>query len=331
MTPLALGGAPWRRRARCVPHTGKIAAHRKEKRMKWIVACCLLALSTAAGAVVVRADVEETRYRMPAAAFPALVDLPGEGHGALIAPQWVVTAAHAAPMQMPGMDQDVSIGGVAYRIKRIVLHPGYHKPADALVQEALTTHDFSRFYAALGAADDIALIELAAPVPGVTPVALYRGDGEVGMTTELIGKGATGDGKAGQDPHGAHRGVLRHAFNTIVGADPRYLSYRFDAPPAALPLEGITGSGDSGGPLLIGEGDARQLIGLASWGNYPPDHPFWATWTTGRPFVQGLYGQIVHAVRVSRYLPWMTQVMATSPDDTSSPTTTPAHAHDAAR
>lgn len=290
--------------------------------MKWLVACCLLAVANAAGAVVVRADVDEARYRIAAATFPALVDLPGEGHGVLIAPQWVVTAAHAAPMQMAGMDQDVSIGGVAYRIKRVVLHPGYRKPADALVQQALTTRDFSRFYAALGASDDIALIELAAPVPGVAPVTLYRGDGEVGMTAELIGKGATGDGSVGQDPHGAHRGVLRHAFNTIVGADPRYLSYRFDAPPAALPLEGITGSGDSGGPLLIGEGDARQLIGLASWGNYPADHPFWKIWTANGPFVQGLYGQIVHAVRVSRYLPWIQQVMSAATDD-ASPTATP--------
>ncbi|MBO9882406.1 trypsin-like serine protease [Xanthomonas sp. D-109] len=290
--------------------------------MKWIVACCLLALSTAAGAVVVRADVEETRYRIPATAFPALVDLPGEGHGVLIAPEWVVTAAHAAPMQMPGMDQDVSIGGVAYRIRRVVVHPGYRKLPDALVKEALTTHDFSKLYAALGASDDIALIELAAPVPGVAPVALYRGDEEVGMTAELIGKGATGDGSKGQDPHGAHRGVLRHAFNTIVGADPRYVWYRFDPPASALPLEGITGSGDSGGPLLIGEGDARQLIGLASWGNYPPDHPFWKTWTANGSFVQGLYGQIVHAVRVSRYLPWIQQVISAATDD-ASPIATP--------
>lgn len=292
--------------------------------MRWLIAWCLLTISATAGAVVVRADVEDARYRIPATAFPALVDLPGEGHGVLIAPQWVVTAAHATPMQMPGMEQDVSIGGVAYRIKRVVLHPDYRKPPDALVQEALTTRDFSRFYAALGAADDIALIALAKPVLGVAPVALYRGDAEVGMTAELIGKGATGDGNVGQDPHGAHRGVLRHAFNTIAGADARYLWYRFDPPASALPLEGITGSGDSGGPLLIGAGDARQLVGLASWGQYPPEHPFWKTWTADRPFVQGLYGQIVHAVRISHYLPWIEQVMTPSTRTEPPPTHTQA-------
>ncbi|WP_254459056.1 S1 family peptidase [Xanthomonas sacchari] len=290
--------------------------------MKWIVACCLLAIATKAGAVLVRADVEEARYRIPAAAFPALADLPGEGHGVLIAPRWVVTAAHAAPMQMPGMDQDVSIGGMAHRIKRVVVHPGYRKLPDALVQEALASRDFTKFYAFLAASDDIALIELATPVTDVAPAALYRGDDEVGMTAELIGKGATGNGSVGQDPHGAHRGVLRHAFNMIVGADPRYLWYRFDPPPSALPLEGIAGSGDSGGPLLIGAGDARQLVGLTSWGQYPPAHPFWSTWTAQRPFVQGLYGQLTHAVRVSHYLPWIQQVMSSATDDTS-PTATP--------
>lgn len=66
--------------------------------MKWSLAFFLLAMSSAAGAVVTRADVDDAKYRVPASVFPALVDLPGEGHGVLIAPQWVVTAAHAAPM-----------------------------------------------------------------------------------------------------------------------------------------------------------------------------------------------------------------------------------------
>src|SRR3546814_1380005 len=65
----------------------------------------LLAISSTASAVVIRGDVDDAEYRIPAAAFPALADMPGEGHGVLIAPQWVVTAAHAAPMQ--GMDADV--------------------------------------------------------------------------------------------------------------------------------------------------------------------------------------------------------------------------------
>lgn len=279
--------------------------------MKWNIALCLWAISTAVGAVVIRADVDDAKYRIPASAFPALADMPGEGHGVLIAPQWVVTAAHAAPMQMEGMDDDVSIGGVARKVKRVILHPGYKKVPDQLIKEALASGDLSKVHAFLDSSDDIALIELASPVTDITPVRLYRGNKEVGTTAELIGKGATGNGVKGQDPQSPHRTVLRHAFNVIVGDDARYVWYRFDAPPSALPLEGITGSGDSGGPLLIGDGSSRQLVGLASWSKYPKDHPFLRTWTPDRPFVEGLDGEIVNAVRISSYIPWIEGVIST--------------------
>lgn len=131
------------------------------------------------------------------------------------------------------------------------------------------------------------------------------------MTAELVGKGATGNGAVGQDPHSSHRTVLRHAFNVIVGADAHYVWYRFDPPSSALPLEGITGSGDSGGPLFIGDGSSRQLVGLASWSKYPPGHPFLSKYAQGHPFVEGLYGEIVYGVRISRYIPWIEGVMST--------------------
>jgi len=278
--------------------------------MKWNLALCLFAVSTAVGAVVIRADVDDAKYRVPASAFPALVDMPDEGHGVLIAPQWVLTAAHAAPMQMHGMESDVSIGGVARKVKRVITHPGYKRVPDQLVKEVLATGDLTKLHAFLDSSDDIALIELASPVTDVAPVPLYRGNDEVGMTAELVGKGATGNGTKGQDSHSPHRAVLRHAFNVIVGNDARYVWYRFDTPASALPLEGVTGSGDSGGPLLIGDGGSRQLVGLASWSKYPPDHPFLKTWTPDRPLVEGLYGEIVHAVRVSRYIPWIEGVIS---------------------
>ena len=282
--------------------------------MKWGLAFCLLAVSTAVGAVVIRADVDDAEYRVPASAFPALVDMPGEGHGVLIAPQWVVTAAHAAPMQMQGMEDEVSIGGVAHRVKRVITYPGYKKLPNQLIKEALASGNLSKVSAFLASSNDIALIELASPVTDVTPVALYRESKEVGMTVQLVGKGATGNGTEGQDPHSPHRTVLRHAFNVIVGADARYVWYRFDPPPFALPLEGITGSGDSGGPLLIGDGSSRQLVGLASWNKYPPGHPFWKKWAPGHPFVEGLYGEIVHAVRISSYIQWIRSVISAPAD-----------------
>ncbi len=130
------------------------------------------------------------------------------------------------------------------------------------------------------------------------------------MTVQLVGKGATGNGADGQDPESPHRTVLRRAFNVLVGADSRYVWYRFDPPSSALPLEGATGSGDSGGPLLVGEGSAQQLVGLASWSRYPPGHPFLKEYAAGRAFKEGLYGEIVYGVRISRYVEWIERVMS---------------------
>ena len=191
--------------------------------MRRLLLVALPAISFTASAIVIRSDVKDAEYRVPASAFPALVDMPGEGQGVLIAPRWVVTAAHAAPMQMQGMEDEVSIGGVARKVTRVITYPGYKRLPDELVKQALASGDISRIWAFLASSNDIALIELAAPVTDVTPVLLYRGNKEVGMTVELVGKGATGNGTVGIYPHSPHRGVLRHAFNVIAGADARYV------------------------------------------------------------------------------------------------------------
>jgi hypothetical protein len=211
---------------------------------------------------------------------------------------------------MQGMAEDVTIGGVAHKIKRVIIYPGYQKLPNNLVEAALASGDLSKMHAFLASSNDIALIELARPVTDVAPVPLYRGNKEVGMTVQLVGKGATGNGDEGQVPHSSHRTVLRRAFNVIVGADARYVWYRFDPPSSGLPLEGITGSGDSGGPLLIGDGSSRQLVGVASWSKYPPGHPFWSKYAPGRPFVEGLYGEIVYGVRISSYIQWIEGVIS---------------------
>ncbi|HYQ21901.1 S1 family peptidase [Stenotrophomonas sp.] len=266
----------------------------------------LLALATlpfAAGAIVIRSDVDDSAYRIPASTVPALADMPGEGHGVLIAPHWVVTAAHAAPMA--GMDADVQINGRPYRVERVVVHPGYRRLPDALGQAALASGNPGPIHAFLAASDDIALIRLVTPVSDVAPVRLYRGQAEAGMIATLVGKGATGTGSTGLAPGASHRDVLRRAENRVTGGNDRYLWYRFDGPERGLPLEGVIGSGDSGGPLLIGDPDGWQLIGLGSWITAVPEHALDA----------GYYGQVVHNVRISRYAGWIDSVMRDSPPD----------------
>jgi hypothetical protein len=253
----------------------------------------LLLACSSANAIVIRADVDDAKYRIRQSEFPALADMPGEGHGVLIAPQWVVTAAHAITWQSE--IRQVTINGIPRNVERVILHAGYKKPSHALLTQALATWDWTLFAAVLSSSDDIALIKLAQPVTDVAPVALRPGDDEVGQPVRIIGKGAFGNGVSGYAYSDPHRTELRHAYNKITSAHERWFCYVFDKPSDALPLEGASGSGDSGGPVLIQNDKDWLLAGLTSW-----SAPLGATRTA-----PGLYGQISCNVRLSHYKGWI--------------------------
>ncbi|MEG2804953.1 trypsin-like serine protease [Stenotrophomonas sp.] len=263
-----------------------------------LLALCLM-LSSTASAIVIRADLDDAAYRVPASTFPALVDMPGEGHGVLIAPQWVVTAAHTIPLH--GELKQVTLLGTPRPVERVVVHAGYRPLPPLLIEQAMASGEAMLIVAYLADSDDIALIQLAQPVTDVTP-AERRGDSvRAGETVQLLGKGATGQGVAGYDPAGPHRTALRRAYNQVTSAYGRWFCYRFDAPPAAVALEGTLGNGDSGGPVLVQAQDQWQLAGVASWkvvqGNV----------ITAR---YGRYGEVACNVRLSHYADWIDAVMA---------------------
>lgn len=262
---------------------------------RWLLV--LLIASFGANAIVIRDDVDDAKYRVPASGFPALVDLPGEGSGVLIAPRWVVTAAHAVTWQ-PGIRQ-VTINGVPRDVARLVVHPGYRKPPQALLDQALATWDWTLFRVLLSSSDDIALLELSQPVADVVPVVVNKDGNEYGQTVEVVGKGATGNGVTGYEFSDAHRTELRRAYNKVTSADGRWFCYVFDKPSDALPLEGGSGSGDSGGPVLVQAGTGWLLAGLTSWSD-----PQSTIRTPGR------YGQITCNVRLSHYRDWIERIMS---------------------
>jgi hypothetical protein len=257
----------------------------------------LLVVSFSASAIVVRDDVDDSKYRVPASEFPALVDMPGEGHGVLIAPQWVVTAAHAVTWQSE--IKQVTIAGVPRDVERLVIHPGYKKPPQKLLDQALATWDWTLFRALLSSSDDIALLKLAQPVTDVSPVAINKSDDEFGQIIKVIGKGATGNGVTGYEFSSSHRTELRRAYNKVTSADGRWLCYTFDKPSDALPLEGGSGSGDSGGPVLLQTEKGLLLAGLTSWSD-----PQSTNRTPGR------YGQITCNVRLSHYKDWIESIIS---------------------
>lgn len=259
----------------------------------------LLAASSTAGAIVLRDDVDDSKYRIPASGFPALVDMPGEGHGVLIAPQWVITAAHTIPGH-PELRQ-VVINGVPRDVERLEIHSGYRKLPQELIDRALSTGEGILAVVQIASSDDIALIKLAQPVTDVDPVPIYQDSDEPGQIVKIVGKGATGTGATGHDPGGHNRTELRRAYNKITSAHDRWFCYVFDEPASALPLEGKTGSGDSGGPALIQVDDQWMLAGLAAWGFIHGDL------RTARP---GLYGQTTCNVRLSHYKQWIESVIS---------------------
>jgi hypothetical protein len=259
----------------------------------------LLAVSSTASAIVIRDDVDDTEYRMPMSELPALVDLPGEGHGVLIAPQWVVTAAHAITWQSE--IKQVVINGISRGVERVVMHSGYKTLPQELIDQAMASGEAMLIVVFLASSDDIALVKLTQPVTDVAPVVIYKDSDEAGQVVKIVGKGATGTGATGHDPRGPNRTELRRAFNKITSAHDRWICYVFDEPLSALPLEGVTGNGDSGGPALIQGDDQWLLAGMAAWkvvqGNV----------MTARP---GLYGQINCNVRLSHYIDWIESVIS---------------------
>lgn len=256
----------------------------------------LLVASTAAPGVAspIRADGGDALHRAQASVLPALADLPGKGHGVLIAPQWVVTCAHSVAATRPGY---VTLGGVQRRVDGAVVHPGYRALPKTMVDAAMQSGDAAPVMAFLTASDDIALLRLREPVFGIQPAMLYGGDAEASETIVLLGKGA--DGVATQaTASGARRTVMRQARNVVTGVDDRWMVYRVDRPAIELPLDDAAERGEGAQAPAAHEGQWK-LAGLAAWRQVQGD--------MRRP---GKFGDSGVSVRISRYTAWLRDVMA---------------------
>lgn len=235
--------------------------------------------------IIIRHDRADADYQKLAERYRnACVDVAGAS-GTLIAPRWVLAAAHTVEKLIPGskwydrsMLPKANIGGRDYVIEKIVQHPSWNKPRSS---------------------NDIALVRLAEPVKGIVPTRLYREKDEVGKVVTFIGRGTTGNGKDGAKGKDM---ILRAANNRVETADEKWISFIFDAPdsPNVLPLEGIAGQGDSGGPALIEKDGYLYTIGVASHSRS----------VDGPEDVNRVYGMKFYYTRVSSYADWIDKTIA---------------------
>lgn len=194
-------------------------------------------------AIVIRHDRDDARYRALADGLDLVVRV-GDGMGTLVAPAWILTAAHVADTVVPG--QSVRVAGRDVAIAEIVLHPDYARA---------TAHR------------DLALVRLASAVTDVEPARLGDDGNEAGRHVLFVGDGWTG---TGIDGPGRGPRIRRGAHNVVAATRPGWLEIVFDRPPDGEDLEGISGPGDSGGPALVRDDDGWTILGVSSWNDGDP-------------------------------------------------------------
>ncbi len=243
-----------------------------------------------AQAIIIRHDQSDAGYVVSEGEFPQLFFLHTRyGNkicvATLISENWAITAGHCAE-QTPlletlasGSHYELSIAGQSYMATQLVVHPNFRNPQQRL-------------------AVDLALIRLDRSVAGVSPLALYQGPDEKDQILSLIGWGYTGEGIHGR---ASNDGKLRRAENSVMFAG-KWLEFMFDDPRAtgnqSLPLEGVPGLGDSGGPALLSGPDGPILVGVALG---EIDNP--------AETEQGRYGAVSLYERVSSHYQWIMQTI----------------------
>lgn len=203
-----------------------------------ILACCALCCALPAAALLTRADREDAEYLEIASRYGSSLALAAPaGEGVLIAPRWVLTAAHRArALQAP--QSRIRIGDRAHEVAAVIAHPD----------------------AQPGNAADIALVLLREAVAGVEPTPIYRGGEEKGKAIVVAAHGPTG--RIG-DPAPRPDGRKRASVNTIDALSERAFEARIKQGDEASDLQGALTPEETGAPAYIQLDDALFVAGIA--------------------------------------------------------------------
>lgn len=199
-------------------------------------------------AALLQAEVVGTQTRIvngtQTSGYPAVGLIGGDGQdycsGTLIAPQYVLTAAHCAEGVANTAGQ-FTIGGRTYFTERVYVHPGY-------------TGDVGS-----DSSDDIGIYKLSEPVVGIAPIPIFRGTPQVGQILTLVGFGGGGTGTTGSN---GDFGIKRVGTTPIDEVSRTLISWNFDNN-----SESNTAPGDSGGPAFLTVNGVLYLAGVTSGGD----------------------------------------------------------------
>ena len=247
--------------------------------MKLSIAMCLLAF-VFFGFIVRRHDINDEEYLKLAKKFENHVcnlNLP-DGNATFLSREWLITAAHVAvdieTKLKKGEQHFINFMGKKYRVDKVVLHKEWKK----------------------NKRHDIALVHLSETVENAQPIELYRKKDEMGKLVFIIGNAAIGNGKDGLLPKTDWK--YRAATNRIDEVNDYFVKFVFDNPDSSsgnlTEMEGVSGSGDSGGPAFVLEGDKLYLIGVGSTQS-----------TKNTNGIEGVYGVVEQFMRVSNYCDWV--------------------------
>ncbi len=206
------------------------------------------------------------------------------GSATLIAPDWVLTAAHNLTAATFGT---FTLNGNSYQSSQLISHPLWNGNA------------FNGY--------DLALVRLSSSVAGITPASLYTGAAEIGATGTFVGFGFTGTGLTGWQTLDNQKRAFQNVIDGNFGTPSVLLVSDFDNPNNAadngfgdalpLSLEGAVAPGDSGGGVFLNFGAQSYLAGVISFvaaadGNANAD-----------------YGDVSGFGRVSTFVPWIHSVV----------------------